>query len=144
MAGWVSVRELVEGEDRWVLPLEGGTVVQCRVDYAFTLVVEANAASYEVRIEQPFELCTNGGRRRLTWHEDPVALAPALAVLHARVAEALAVKDGRFEIRFRDGRRLEVPANADFEAWTLVGPGGLQLVSMPGGELAVWSAEGQG
>jgi Family of unknown function (DUF6188) len=41
-------------------------------------------------------------------------------------------------VRFVGGNELRVPSSDDYEAWTLVGPDGLRLVSMPGGELAIW------
>lgn len=139
----MSAVELVEHEDRWVVPLAGGAVAQCRVDYAFTLIVDGACGSFELRIEQPFELRGVDGRPALlSWEGDPTVLAPALAVLHAEVDVALAFKDGRLELRFGDGGSLRVPASEEFEAWTLVGPLGLRLVSMPGGELAVWSSDG--
>jgi hypothetical protein len=142
MADKVSAVELVEAEDRWVVPV-GGTVAQCRVDYAFTLVVDGSQGSFEVRIEQPFELLggVDDGPMSLSWEGDPTALGPALAVLHAELDEALAFKDGRLELRLGYGGRLRVPASDEFEAWTFAGPDGLRLVSMPGGELGVWSPD---
>lgn len=140
----MSVVEFVEAEDRWVVPLAGATVTQCRVDYAFTLVVGGAQGSFEVRIEHPFELLPypDGGPVSLSLEHDPTALGPALAMLHAELDEALAFKDGRLELRLSDGGSVRVSASEEFEAWTLVGPDGLRLVSMPGGELAVWSPDG--
>lgn len=139
----VSAVEFVDAEDRWVVRLGGGVVAQCRVDHAFTLVIDGERGSFEVRIEQPFKLSrVDGGLTALSWEGDPTALAPALAVLHAEVDAALAFKDGRLELKFRDGDWLRVSASEEFEAWTLVGPDGLRLVSVPGAELAVWSPHG--
>lgn len=139
----VSAVELVAAEDRWVVPLDGGVVTQCRVDYAFTLVIDGARGSFELRIEQPFELRrVDGVPMSLSWERDPMALAPALSVLHVEVDAALAFKDGRLELRFGDGGWLRVSASEEFEAWTLVGPDGLRLASMPGAELAIWSPHG--
>lgn len=135
----VSAVELVESDDRWDVPLEG-TLEQVRADYAFTLVVDGERGAFEIAIEQPFELERPGdASTELRWPDDPSALAPALALLHGGVEAAVAFKDGRLELRFAGGARLRVAAGEDFEPWTLVGPDGLRLVSVPGGELAVWS-----
>lgn len=144
MADEVSAVELVEEADRWVVPLDGCEVVQCRVDYAFTLIIDGGRGSFEVRIEQPFEVLgrVDGRSASVSGEGDPAAFAPALVVLHAGLDAALAFKDGRLELRFDDARRLRVPVGEQFEAWTLVGPEGLRLVSLPGGELAVWSPNG--
>ncbi len=36
---------------------------------------------------------------------------------------------------------VKVPVGQDYEPWELVGPGGVRVVSLPGGDLAVWRAE---
>ena len=43
-------------------------------------------------------------------------------------------------IGFPDGA-LRVPPDENYEAWSLVGPRKERVISMPGGELAIWSAE---
>jgi hypothetical protein len=55
--------------------------------------------------------------------------------------QCLAFKGGRLDVKFDDGTRLQVPMDLEFEAWEISGTGavaGLKIVSMPGGELAVW------
>lgn len=140
----MSAVELIATKDGWVVPLDGCTVAQCRVDYSFTFVIDGARGSFEIRIEQSFELVgeVEGDRPvSLNVEDEPTALAPALALLRAAVHEALAFEDGRLELRFDNGR-VRVPASEEFEAWTLVGPDGLRLVSMPEGALAVWSPDG--
>lgn len=137
--------ELAETPDRWVLGLESHEVVQCRVDYAFTLVIDGPAGGLEVRIQQPFELLPGADGEtpvRIKPNGDPSGLVPALGLWRAELVEALAFKAGRLELRFAQGGWLRVPACEEFEPWTLVGPAGLRLVSMPGGELAVWMPTG--
>jgi hypothetical protein len=136
--------ELVEAQDRWVLPLGGCAVVQCCVDHAFTIVAEGPDGAFEVRVEQPFEwFAGTDGQAPLSIEvaSDPTAAAPALACLHKGIRAGLAFKDGRLELRFEDGLELRVPAGEDYEPWTLTGPGGLRVVSAPGGELSIWSPE---
>jgi hypothetical protein len=135
----VSAAELVESEDRWEVPLDG-TLEQVRADHALTLVVDGERGAFEIAIEQPFALERAGdGTTEVGWPDDMAAVAPVLALLHGGVEAAVAFKDGRLELRLAGGACLRVAAGEDFEPWTLVGPGGLRLVSVPGGELAVWS-----
>ncbi|GAA1225909.1 hypothetical protein GCM10009676_04700 [Prauserella halophila] len=42
------------------------------------------------------------------------------------------------ELPFVDDWRVLVAACEDYESWNVVGPHGLLIVSMPGGDLAVW------
>lgn len=135
------VGKLVESADRWLVPMVG-TVTQCRLDYAFTLVIADDPeGSFEVRIEQPFVVTGSDGEVTLDAEGDPQQMAPALRVLRRTVEQAIAFKDGGLELTFDDGTVLRVAADEDYEAWNIAGPGGLRVVSMPGGELAIWSPE---
>lgn len=136
------VGDLVEAADRWVVPMAGRTVTQCRLDYAFSLVVaDEPAGSFEVRIEQPFTVASDGGELTIDPEGDPVQMAPALRVLRQDVEQAIAFKDGRLELTFGDGAVLRAPIGEDYESWNIVGPAGLRIVSLPGGELAIWSPD---
>jgi hypothetical protein len=69
----VMVGELVEAADRWVVPMAGRAVTQCRMDHAFSLVVaDEPDGSFEVRIEQPFILASEGQELTIDPEGDPV------------------------------------------------------------------------
>jgi Family of unknown function (DUF6188) len=136
----VMAGELVDALDRWLVPMVGLTVTQCRVDYAFTVVVAGEPGEwFEVRIGEPFVVVRRGEEIRLDPEGDPVQMAPALAVLRMDVEHTIAFKDGRLEMVFGGDLALRVAIGEDYEAWNLVGLDGLRIVSLPGGELAVWS-----
>ena len=116
-------------------------MTRCCIDYGVTFTVDDAGDAFEIRIEQPFELHRDGEDVLIEPGGDPVKLAPALALLNAEVEKAVAFLDGRLLLRFLDGGEVLVSACHEFEPWTLVGPGGLRLVSMPGGEVAVWRPE---
>jgi Family of unknown function (DUF6188) len=133
---------LTEEHDRWIVPMAGATVEMCKLDYAFTLVATASGSSTEVRLEQPFELQSASDETALTLdpESDPAALAPALRVLHQVVTHAFAFKDGRLELMVGD-IMICAGVSRSYEAWSITGPDGLRVVSLPGGSLAVWKAE---
>ncbi len=136
------VGAFVEAGDHWQLPMAHRMVTQCRLDYAFTLVVADDpAGSFEIRIERPFAVHHGGHEIVLDPEGESEAMAPALAFLRREVERAIAFKDGRLQLCFVGGGALRVPADEEYEAWSIVGPAGLRVVSMPGGELAVWSPE---
>jgi Family of unknown function (DUF6188) len=138
----MSGLELIETTDRWMLPLGGCEVVQCRVDFAFTVLAEGPAGAFEVRVEQPFEWIAGAdaaGPISIDVASHPTAAAPALACRGKSILEATAFKDGRLELSFGDGLALRVPPGKDFEPWTVAGPDGLRVVSAPGGKLSIWS-----
>jgi hypothetical protein len=130
---------LVEDGDRWVLPLSGCAVGQCCVDWAVTLRLDHPHGAFELRVEESFTYVTpRGVEAQMRPEEDPTGLGPVLAVVHTSVERATAFRDGRLEMSFVDGSRLEVPRSDECEPWALAGPDGLRVVSVPGGDLAIW------
>ena len=127
---------LFEMEDRWLLPLSGRSVERLCFDFAVTLIF---GDDLQLRIEQPFVVEGPDGRETLfVPGGDADRLAPVVTLARREVTRAEAFKDGHLEIIFSDGTSLGVPPDEGFEAWELVGPGGLRTVSLPGGDLAVW------
>ena len=127
---------LVEASDRWLLPLAGKAVRQCCIDHAVNLRCEGEV---EIRIEAPLVFKGAEGVEQLLLPEgDPARLAPVLRVARLVVVEASAFKDGHLELKFEGGTTITVAAAEDLEPWEIVGPGGLRIVSVPGGQLAVW------
>jgi hypothetical protein len=143
MAGRMSMSGLVEAGDHWDLPLNGREVTQFQIDYAVTLVLGDSSGSFYVTIEQPFSMRLSRGAEEVVIVPEaaPAAMGRALALLRETVQRAVAYKDGRLELDFTGGARVLVPVADKFEAWNIVGPDGLRLVSLPGGELAVWKPE---
>lgn len=132
----MSSAVLVEQQDRWLVSVDQVDVTQCCFDYAVTVTA---GNGLQIRIEQPFVFRTPDGREQLLVPAgDPVRLAPILAVSRLTMSECVAFKDGHLEIRFTDASLISVPATEDLEPWELSGPDGLKVVSVPGGELAVW------
>ena len=130
---------LVETADAWELPLVGLTVSQLQIDYAFALVLAGSpGGSFSCQVECPFVLVRPGrGEERIEPAADPAGLGPALAVLRRDVTRATAARSGELEIVLSEEMTLRVPPSDDYEAWNVVGPHGLRVVCMPGGELAI-------
>lgn len=129
-------------DDRRALVVPEGEVTQLRIDFAVTLVVTAEPEDKgflvriggECTLTAPDDTTTN-----LTPEGDPSDLAPVLRLARLGVRRTEAFNDGHLEMEFSDGTRLDVPADDDYEAWTATADNGVRIVSMPGGELAVWA-----
>jgi len=136
VAGSVSSHDISEASDRWNLPIVDELVVACCVDYGVTLHFSNGVI---IRIGQPFIYRTTKGLEHLIVPEgDPVRVAPVLAICRQAVQQGFAFKEGRLELHFADNSVLSVSSSEDLEPWELTGPDGLRLVSIPGGDLAVW------
>ncbi|WP_406376133.1 DUF6188 family protein [Streptomyces sp. NBC_00647] len=129
----------VEHEDRWTLGLRGLPVAKISVDYRLSLLLGTDAW---VVLEGPCRLsqgAAGGDDRREMLDPQQQDVAAALALFGAKVVSAVAFKTGSLRLVFDNGLHLTCRADPSFEAWQLTGPGGWRFVSMPGGELAVWS-----
>jgi hypothetical protein len=127
--------------DRWSVDAEAAQVQRIIFDWAVTLSVAApHIEAFEIRIEQPFVLSGSNGEEILLNPEGIAAnLAPALALLRLSVVRIDAFKDGHLELDFAEGYSLSVAAAEDYEPWEISGVNGVRLVSVPGGNVAVWS-----
>lgn len=133
----------VEHEDRWILNLHGLPVTRIVVDFRLTLVL---GFAWEITLETPVSL-SHGSVRT----DPPLALRPetqdvaaALTLFGAVIRSAVAFKSGALRLVFDTGLHLDCLADPSFEAWQVAGPEEWRFVSLPGGELAVWSPAGTG
>jgi hypothetical protein len=105
-----------------------------------------------VRLDHTIVLSLSGGNQvvieapaLLVGPNGPFAVEPGVTssdvlatLLGDTVRAARARETGELEITFGDGTRLLVDPDPDFESWAVVGPAGLLIVCLAGGELAVW------
>lgn len=106
----------------------------------------------EVRSECPWRIIRGGGialsnedhGQQFGLPSPLDAEAECRALVGGAVVLSAEVRDETRDIviRFRSGARLEVvPLSSGYESWQVAGPGGLQIVAMGGGELAVWGPD---
>jgi hypothetical protein len=130
----------VERTDRWSLPYQDMRVTQLRFDAQLTLVLDE---STEIVVGSPAVLVHGSTPEsgaipvRLAPHRQDVA--GALDLFGARIAAAVAFKDGRLRLLFDGGDQLHVAPDSWYEAWSAVGPGTLRAVCLPRGGLAIWA-----
>lgn len=101
------------------------------------LVLRAGNA-FEVQIESSVRIWAPSQPA----HSYQVGEIPEEAGCHltGKVREAQATDSGVLRLDFESGWSAEAAADPDYEAWNVAGTGGLRVVCMPGGELAVWPA----
>lgn len=118
------------------------SVSKISVDFRLVLVLDSG---WEVALETPVSLSHGTGHATtpvfLTPESQDVAAGSAL--FGARVMSAVAFKSGMLRLVFDTGHHLTCSSDPSFEAWQVTGPTGWRLVSLPGGELAVWSGSGR-
>jgi hypothetical protein len=144
MADMSKDDQVIELDDYWLMaPLAGRAVTRCFVDHAFGIECWDGEREAAIRIEGNFVYKANGAEYRLS-PEQPTALGPVLSMLHKIVQSARVYKDGCLEVNFADGSSLSVTPDPEYEAWEMVGSGGLRAVCGPGGSLSLWRREGGG
>ena len=118
--------------------LRGLTVVEIGISYQLSLHLDTEA---RVVLECPFKLTqvVDDGRQDVTLDPDRQDVTAAIGLFGAKVLSAVAFKTGSMRLVFDNGWHLNSQADSSFEAWEVLGPGGWRIISMPGGQLAVWS-----
>ena len=139
MTAHVEDAGLVEIHGGWLLPVGDGVVTQLRIDFAFTLLIEA---WLEIRIQTTFSYGTVADVRRFDPQDAP-GLAPLLDRHQARVAVAEIRELGRLSLTFADEAVLVVESDDRYEAFTVVGQRSAAtrtflVVATPGGGLSRW------
>ena len=128
---------LIEHKDYWIIPLQGQTVSRCFLDTALGIEFWENESEITIRIEGGF-LFKEDGKEHKLYPDQPAALGQALSIFQKEVCYSIAGKEGGLYIEFSDGGSLSVEADSEYEAWEIVGSGGLRVVCEPGGRLSVW------
>lgn len=122
------------------LGLQGQSVTAEDFGYTFSLSTDGG---YIIQIGSSFFLDTSGQSYAISpsLELSKVAVDGLGSLLNQTLTSAVAEKSGVLIIAFANGSRLRVEPDESYEAWTISGPRGVKVVCMPGGELAVWSAE---
>ncbi|WP_279615044.1 DUF6188 family protein [Rhodococcoides fascians] len=109
------------------------------IEFGFSLVLRT-IKGYEIRMKSAFQVIESGLERFEGVPHESLSNNPVLGLLVGRKVRDAQASDagGGLRIAFSDGARLEVPADPDYEAWTIAGPGGFTVVSVAGGGLASW------
>jgi len=137
----IAMLEVVELDDRWSLTSQDANVTRVCFDWGVALTIGSVEPQTDIRIEQPIVLTDAGGKSiQLIPEGDPIALAPLLQIARRPLVRVEAFKDGRLEMSVANGVTLTVAPSDEFESWEITGPRDFRIVSVPGGELTVWSA----
>ncbi|HWD05923.1 MAG TPA: DUF6188 family protein [Amycolatopsis sp.] len=98
--------------------------------------------AYMVRIESSFRFTLPGKQYNISPDVDPQeSLQPMSTLLHQAVTKSAINDSGALIIAFDSGAMIHVESDDEYEAWTVGGPDGFLVVSMPGGELATWDSK---
>jgi len=110
------------------------------VDLEYTLVLRLSGV-YVVGVSSPLTVEHDGRRIRLDPEGGaPESFGPVHQLVGRTVEAAVVDRSGALDVTFDNGARLTVEPDPHYEAWNVSGPDGALVVSMPGGELAVWAA----
>lgn len=106
-----------------------------RVDHQ----VRLQCGEIEVVIESPFVLRTGEHEYPLD-PEERRGLGPLLGVYPNTLTSASVDDKATLRLTFTDETTITVPADPQYEAWQINGPGTFLVVCVPGtsGELAIW------
>jgi len=119
------------------MTLSGWRLEQCSIDFAFGLRITDQKTNVQIRINSSFFIVRDDSRLDFDPVNHPERLGPVLALLRSPIQKVSACKNGTLMV-FLPQASIIVPSDEQFEAWELSGPNGLLVVSLPGGDLAIW------
>ena len=90
----------------------------------------------EFVIESAFDLDVAGVKYRLE-PDQRAGLGRLLAIYPDSVSDAAVNGDGVLRPAFVSGATVTVEPDPQYEAWSFVGPGGCEVICLPGGQLSI-------
>jgi hypothetical protein len=121
------------------LDLRGKALQSVLIEYTVRLQL---SDGYFVVVESPYTLHVQGTSFSLSPEEEQDVARQAFNQLVGDTVEmATADAAGALDVTFAGGARLQVEADAEYEAWNVSGPDGALVVSTAGGELSVWKPQ---
>ncbi|WP_156926013.1 DUF6188 family protein [Glycomyces arizonensis] len=120
------------------IELDGQTIA--RVSEQSPLILYTSG-EWSVTVESALTFTDAGDATRCFEGDDPEAVAALGTLLQGLTFRASTVEDGSLHLAFTGGGELVAPPDPHYESWGVTGPAGQRIVCMPGGELAVWTAE---
>ncbi|WP_432760923.1 DUF6188 family protein [Nocardia cyriacigeorgica] len=122
------------------LPVAGTRVSEVTIGYTVTVRL-GESFEYELHIEGDLEIFEGSKPPTRFEYECYQEHREQLEALVGSVVEtATADSSGSFELGLNTGLCVRVLPDAEYEAWSLVGPRGYRVICLPGGQLAIWSA----
>ena len=119
-----------------LLPFIGEEITRVSFDYAVSLLF---LNGIELRIEAPFSIYDADAVVTVDPEGEPLLAGVALRLSRRVVQDAAVTVTGVLEIAVSGDLVVRVPPSKKYESWDMSGPHGVMVVSIPGGELAVWS-----
>lgn len=111
------------------------------MQHEYTVVLQIDDVHF-VAVSSPFTVEVDGDTTCLSPEEDPEeAFELVRQLIGQKINRATVDSAGTLNMVFERGARISVGPDPDYEAWNVSGPDGALVVSMPGGELAIWSGQ---
>ena len=116
--------------------LTGQAVATVQCDAALTVTTDDG---WFLTVENDYEFAHRDGRLlRTVDGDEEVIVAELERAVGSQILAFNYQEGGEMSLEVPAGT-VHVSASPDFESWNLVGPEKQRIVSMPGGQLAVWS-----
>ncbi|WP_139347788.1 DUF6188 family protein [Nocardia donostiensis] len=95
---------------------------------------------YEIQSEGVITITSESGA---SWQGDveetDIRQFPIWGSVNGVIESAFVNEEGNMKTTFESGCVIEFHPDAEYESWSVTGPGDYRMVCMPGGELAIWS-----
>ena len=135
-----SLGDITKDNDDYILPLKGTVINKFVIDNQFCMQFLELADPMDINIGGRFFVDFGGNKQEFDI-ENVDTLGPAFRLFQKEIEYGKVYKNGTLEIQFKDRTILIAPPLDKYECWELNTKSGVKIISIPGGDLAIW---GQG
>lgn len=122
----------------YLIPFVPCEIAFTRVDFSIAFQIDHILGDFELRISGAFSYKSRIGAGMIDPDAHPEDLGPILRSARSGLLKGRVGSDGHLELQFGDGMLVDVPTSDEYEPWQIVSSSGLRVISMPGGQLAIW------
>lgn len=131
--------QINENPYSWKISANELVVTQCRIDFAFEMIIWDSCDSYlSLRIACAFKFTEESDEYIIDPEADPKGMCPALSVFDQKIDSIEIFKTGLLVISFINKIKISIVPDPRYESWILSGDNGLIFNCLPGGEVASW------
>lgn len=127
------MNKVLDKENNFLIDIGDKKVTQLRIDISLTLVFLNKAESIEISLMTKFVYKNSKGKRFTIDPERTLELSNTLDLLHKQ-GDCVSIdkKNSSMIIQFNDHSVIEILPDNNYEAWTISGTGGINIVCTPG------------
>lgn len=129
--------DIIKKDENYIMPVKGAVINRFVIDNRFCMQFLELNDPMDILIEGKFFINFEGTKQEFDIQKFDT-LGPAFHLFQKEIEYGKVYKNGNLEIKFKEGMLLTAPFDNKYECWEINTKSGVKIISLPGGELAIW------